>query len=427
MKCKLEQNDNGENKIREIAIICWIKTHLFLIPYFILGNCLFKFLDYFWAKESNILIFSGQNGQRFDDNSKYLFLKFLENYSEVFRIVWITNNKLLIDDIAENYQIPRTKVKYQFSLSALLTLLRAKYVFYLHGPGDIPYLRFSKKTIAIQLWHGVPIKRIHALDKRNRKHALKIKKSNKSIYNYWISSSSVDRNSTALCVGLPVDRVVATGYPRNDYLIEQMRVPSKNISDRFPFLRKKVILYAPTWRDKCKPLFFPFEDFSLIDLNNFLEENDAYMLLRGHWCDEIYHRNGIIEFCPLIGGRILSANHDLFQDVQELLPFVDILISDYSGIWVDYLLLDRPIIYVPYDLNSYEKERGLLYNYQLITPGPKVSTSKDFLNSLQEYLLDPKKDSDKRICVKKIFHDYEDGLSYQRIHDLVIADIQKNR
>jgi CDP-glycerol glycerophosphotransferase (TagB/SpsB family) len=95
------------------------------------------------------------------------------------------------------------------------------------------------------------------------------------------------------------------------------------------------------------------------------------------------------------------------------------LISDYSGIWVDYLLLDRPLIFVPYDLEEYEKERGLLYNYHHITPGPKVSTNKEFIEAIQAYIQDPEKDSERRACVKKIFHEYEDGLSYRRICELV--------
>ena len=400
----------------------FIKNNPIALPFWILYRFVlisFRFIDFMWPKEDNLLVFSGQGGQKLSGNSKYLFQKFVEHYSNEFQLVWITRNKSLAESIhldqSENY-----RAIYQYSLTGILTLFRARVVFYVMGGADIPFVAFSRKTVTIQLGHGIPIKRIGTTRKGGDNGRLSFSKFLEiPQFTYWISSSAIDRNSTALCAGLPIDRVMITGCPRNDHLADQKKTPSLEILTHFPYLQKKTILYAPTWREKSKTQFFPFDDFCLTEINAFLEANDAYLLLRGHQIDDISARLGKDGYGSLIGDRIIAATSDVFEDVQELLPFVDILISDYSSIWVDYLLLDRPLIFVPYDLEDYENERGLLYNYHQITPGPKVSTNKELIEVMQAYILNPEKDSEKRACIKKIFHEYEDGLSYRRVYNMI--------
>lgn len=386
---------------------------------------IFKLMDFVWPKENNLLVFSGHLGQKFSDNTKYLFQKFVKHYDKEFQIVWITCNKSLIDDINLNHS-GHFQVIYQYSLAGILTLLRAKVIFYMMGDCDIPFVAFSQKTVTIQLWHGTPIKRLLWArgDGDNwRSSVIKHLKMGQSQYTYWICNSAIDRNATALCTSLPIDKVVITGYPRNDYLLDHKRTPSPELLVRFPYLQKTVILYAPTWREKNEVQFFPFPDFHFEELNTFLEVNDAYLLLRGHWAEKADIMNEKTKSKSLAGDRVIAATQTMFEDVQELLPFVDILISDYSGIWIDYLLLDRPLIFVPYDLEDYERIPGLLYNYHQITPGPMVSINKEFIEAMQAYIQNPGKDSEKRACVRRMFHEFNDGLSYKRIYEL----IQKSR
>jgi len=394
-----------------------LKTFIYLVVYF-LSQRFFKLLGYFWPKDKRLLVFSGLKGVSYTDNTRYLFEKFCDYYSEEFKITWITASKILLNKI-KNMQSARGRIIYQWSLAGLLTVLRARIVFYLSDASDIPFVLFSKRTITVQLWHGIPMKRICLLKPRWAKYPpWLVKYFYFSMYSYWLCSSTIDRIATALCVGLPIDRVLITGYPRNDYLIEHKRAPSTAILDRFPFLQKRIILYAPTWRQNSVVRFFPFADFSYKAINEFLEKNDAYLLLRGHRYERSFL--GEVDCQSFIGDRIIDGSKAVFEDVQELLPFVDILISDYSGIWIDYLLLDRPIVFVPYDLQEFEIETGLLYNYDFITPGPKVSTTRDLIEAMREYTLHPEKDAGKRSLIKNIFHEYEDGRSYERIYNFIM-------
>lgn len=86
---------------------------------------------------------------------------------------------------------------------------------------------------------------------------------------------------------------------------------------------------------------------------------------------------------------------------------------------MDYLLLDRPIVFVPYDLAAYENSPGLLYDYDYITPGPKVYKFRDMVREIDDYASNPSKDSERRNHIKLMFHKYDDGMAYRRIYELV--------
>ena len=78
------------------------------------------------------------------------------------------------------------------------------------------------------------------------------------------------------------------------------------------------------------------------------------------------------------------------MDINEILPAVDLLITDYSGIYLDFLLCDNPVMFIPYDLKQYQTElRGLLFDYDLFTPGSKIDTLKNFIKEGQIYLDNP--------------------------------------
>ncbi|MHA1170097.1 MAG: CDP-glycerol glycerophosphotransferase family protein [Candidatus Hodarchaeales archaeon] len=406
--------------------------------YVLVFEVLFKILDFIWPKDNRKLVFGGGRGVCYNDNTKFLFEKFLENYSNEFDLIWVTRNKKLAEEL--NQSVVGGRFVYQFSIEGIRTLLSAKVVFSTYDWIDFPGIGFSRRTMTIQVWHGIPIKTGMKEDKRvhaNNLHNL-IKSINnwmvKYRYTHWISSSTIERNLIALITGLPTERVIITGYPRNDYLIEQMTSPSSNLHHEYEFLKKKVILYAPTWRHRAKTVFFPFDDTDLEKLHSLLEANDAYLLLRGHlidepgntYLDDFLRQKESPDYDSYKTNRILTTNRDKFEELQELLPYVDILISDYSSVWVDFLLTERPMIFIPYDLDSYMKEPGLLFDYETITPGPKVNSHSELLIELEHYLKDPTRDKARRETLKRLFHRYEDGLSYRRIFEFIMIKLQRD-
>lgn len=385
----------------------------------------FRLLDYFWPKDESMIVFSGGRDVGYADNSRYLFEKFVESYSEEFTVRWVTpsKNMLFDEEIEESF---RGQMVYQYSSEGIQSLLRAKVIFFSWKSSDLPGTDFSRRTITVQLWHGIPIKRIGLCSKRLDEGDVGSVGRACRKFTYWICNSRVEQESIALCTSLPIDRVKITGYPRNDYLIEHRNSRDAKLIARYPFLQKRVILYAPTWRANSTARFFPFDDFSESQLISFLEENDAYLILRTHHVDDLLAPNGVVSRDGFRSDRIVTLNRDTLRDVQDILPYVSILISDYSGIWVDFLLLNRPIIFVPYDLEAYEDSEGLLYDYDYVTPGPKVSSFGEFMSAIQAYSSDSSRDSGRREDIKRMFHEHEDGMAYLRIYQLIKGAISDN-
>lgn len=266
--------------------------------------------------------------------------------------------------------------------------------------------------------HGIKLKRLsHQVARYRTRNNHKLLQQ----YSFTTACSDIEKIADAACFNMWVEDAWLTGYPRNDFLLKQEK--SQELISKHPFLDKRVILYAPTWRELNQAtVFFPFSDYNPKELNNFLQEQDSYLLIRAHKEELLKSNTGYnsnFESCD----RILYAGNDIFPDVSELLIYTDILITDYSSIYIDYLLLNRPIIFFCHDLEQYSATNGLLFDYDSVTPGDKVFTQKEFLDSLKKYIDDPSVDYDKRMKIREQFHYFVDnGASkriYQKIKELV--------
>ena len=166
-------------------------------------------------------------------------------------------------------------------------------------------------------------------------------------------------------------------------------------------------MYAPTWRNKHKTTFFPFADFSLNRLEDFLEKHKMIICLRTHQLDINNATN--YTACK----RILLLNEDKVADIMAILNIFDGLISDYSGIIFDFLLLDRPIILLPYDESEYISERNVNFDFELFE---FINSPKDmncFLNLLLE-VTNNFSVPNKQRRFKDVVHYYTDNHSCER-------------
>ena len=102
-------------------------------------------------------------------------------------------------------------------------------------------------------------------------------------------------------------------------------------------------------------------------------------------------------------------------DIQELLLISDILITDYSSMIFDYLLLDRPILLFAYDLNEYLNERGMYYNFEEIAPGPILLNGTELIDAIKNIENIDKKFIEKRKMIKNRINKYTDGKSIERV------------
>ena len=157
-------------------------------------------------------------------------------------------------------------------------------------------------------------------------------------------------------------------------------------------------------------------DKNLHKFNNFLKDNNAIIYLRPHINDT---NKATLEwkdyFEKINQSHIKSLTFNEFQDIHQLLPLLTSVITDYSAIYTDAMLLNLPTIFVPYDIDWYEKKRGLVYDYNEVTAGDKVLNQNDLIQSLEKIFNNQNNYFKKLTMVKKKFHKFEDGLSSKRI------------
>jgi len=246
---------------------------------------------------------------------------------------------------------------------------------------------------------------------------------------YAISTSEFISDIQEECLHIGRGKHVVTGYPRNDILFnlpeEALNKWRQFIDKRMP---KKVALYGPSWRHGRETTkFFPFSDFNKRKLIEFLEATDTFLLLRPHVND--LRDLGLVKFLePLVNSSqmVMFATHEQFQDVNSIIPFVDILISDYSALYHDFLILDRPLIFVPYDYEDFEKQNGFLYDYYRNLPGPAVETFNQFINHLQKVINGEDEFKKQRHLLRDKIHSFQDGKSCERVTVLIDDLLREN-
>lgn len=240
----------------------------------------------------------------------------------------------------------------------------------------------------IQTWHGTPLKKL-ALDMDTVFMAGEtgIDTYKKNFYNNaktWDFLISQNKYSTDIFRrAFAFDKeMIEIGYPRNDVLFKE-----NNQEDIIRLkkqlglpLDKRIILYAPTWRDnefygKGRYKFNPKLDFDMLQ-EEF--EEDSVMIVKYH-----YLIMDQIDWTPYKG---FIYSFDMGYDISTLYLVSDMMITDYSSVMFDYSILKRPMLFYCYDLDEYKDTlRGFYFDFLKEAPGPVVLNSKELVNAIKDY------------------------------------------
>ncbi|MFT6924625.1 MAG: CDP-glycerol glycerophosphotransferase (TagB/SpsB family) [Psychromonas sp.] len=260
----------------------------------------------------------------------------------------------------------------KYNLSYIFHLVTSKNLLLSHSIRDA-YLSYNNpKRNVINLWHGVPIKNIEQAIPKYEKFQNHQQTSIKKQNNVLVASSITDQTAMAKCFGLAKSNVWVTGLPRYDYLLDKVVLPSDLLVDESELLKllsgRKLILYAPTFRTNQTGSVFTEElKKDLLSLADFCSGLGLVFGIRSHISDPVgrlFNDN-----------KILNLNSIIIQETNLLLKHVDCLITDFSSIWIDYLLLNRPIICFAQDKDDYLlNDRGVLYPFDKIFPEPFVDS-----------------------------------------------------
>ena len=345
--------------------------------------------------DSHIWLFSSTDNSHYNYNSRYLFEYVKENLPEITPLFVINDPELrnsLSSKYGKQYFIETESIQgIRQALSAGVWFTSAGLPAY--GTG------LHKKRLIINLWHGVPLKKIALLDPNLKKAArIYFKKIFTENYTCILTTSHELIPLMARSFAVSEDKIKVWGQPRNDGLFQKNDC-REILGQLFPDLPEytKTVLYAPTFRDYGQVQLFPFKDFDQKQLEAFLEEKNMLLFIRTHVAEQG-------SAAPYLGKRIRFLGNEQAEDVTGILNIFDCLITDYSSIYIDYLLTDKPMIFLPYDRQQYLDGRGMNFDYDDVTPGPKPETFNDFLDALS-----PKEDfwKSERTRVNRLFNEIQ--------------------
>lgn len=347
-------------------------------------------LSFLMPRDEKLWLFGSTFGRRFADNPKYFYLYVSQHKGKLgVRPVWISHDRKIVEFLSRNGY----EAYYYHSVKGIWLALRGKVYLFDNYSKDINFWQ-SGGAVKVNLWHGIPLKKIQAdniFDKvrhpGNFWEYIKFfprRLSDEKPSHYVLTTSKFMEPvfSSAFCT----KNVLVSGYPRNDRLIEKDSIRNlltnterRDMAHIMSLVKEKkisrIIYYMPTFRDSETKFF---EVVEMEGFRKFLQEN------RFLFCVKLHPKSKLKdEFWKLQGDSVFVIDAD--ADPYVFLEKADVLVTDYSSIYFDFLLTGRPIVFFDYDLRAYLRDsREMYFDYNEFTPGQKASTEKELKEALKK-------------------------------------------
>ena len=383
---------------------------------------LLKFIDFFIPKDNKKIVFLSTPD--FSDNAKEYYEYLKNNHDNKYELIWLYRD-------FENCQFTKIKNKHSlYSLKGIWQIICSKYLVITHTSFLTDTFSLNKH-IVLQLWHGMPIKTLGYLEKSGTSDLLnKYKEAGKN--EHFFVTSDIFKLAMIPCFLMNPNKIHITGQPRTDCIFNNRN--KKEIAEYINAKKyNKIIIYAPTYKEalrnnqrdiqsKFKNIFY-CNDYSEKDFYNFLEENNILFIVKPHPFDEKFYINHLFEGkfnhsnLKFVFDKDLKKNDFYFY---EFFALADLMITDYSSIAIDYLITQKPIIFLESTLEEYSQNRSFILedNYEIVMSGEKVYNFKELLITIQDSLtIDSYKE--KRLEKLPLLHKYTDSYSSERIYQIM--------
>lgn len=371
-------------------------------------TCYVEYAEVLPVREE-VILYESFNGNSLTCNPLALFRELLKHprYGSYLH-VWVLND---ISRIPEQYRrLPNVAFVSRGSDGYLRHLATAKYL--INNSGFPPYFVRRPEQKYLATWHGTPLKTLgkeqkykfydHKRTQRNFLQATHILSPNKHTSDIQLDSYDIRPLYTGL--------FAETGYPRIDLTLNASEADKERMRARMNLSADRpVVLYAPTWRGTLDDVAFDTTRLES-DLEK-LAELDCQVIFRGH---------SLLE-------RVLSTDDIACQvvpadiDTNELLSIVDVLITDYSSIFFDFLATGRPVLYYIYDVEEYEEERGLYFDMEEM-PGIKARTIEELCDGVALAIRGEGIDAGHYRQSQALYNYRDDGSASQRAIEFLFED-----
>ena len=354
----------------KIMIYNLFKTLKFYCKFILVVVC--KLFTSIIPKDKNLIMCSSWFGKKYLDSPRYMYEYLLSSSS--FDVYWFTKNKELYMQLKREGK----PVVYAYSITGIIKQLRTKLFISSVEFYDFNYFTFGR-SILLDLNHGFPIKQsgfeIPTYNKRQQAFDKMLRKG-VSLY----KTASSDFVKTILCRAEDVSssQIIFCNKPRIDAFYDaSLREGNNKIVDRIKG-DKKAIVYMPTHRMAGAVPINIEEILDLDSLEKLCKEINAVFIIKKHY----YHLKEKTDLSKY--SHIFDISHENIE-IQTLLYQADVLISDYSAAYIDFLVLDRPIIFYAYDYEDYIKnERNLYIKFDDIDAGYKAYKYEQLHNALKQ-------------------------------------------
>lgn len=360
---------------------------------------------------SNTIVFESLDD--LDGNSGAVFNYMIENgYNQKYKMIWLIKNQESLKKL-KNRHIKNVTFyhMYNYTYWQIFRLGNAKYLFY----DNEPIRKYRRKQKEIYLSHGFP--------------GIKYPKGLINIddyADYAICTSENMEDQAVKAYNTIKEKLFICGLPRNDELFKESSELTKITCGKN---YKKVVIWMPTFRKFFKgdrndsekdfklgiPLLESEEQF--IELNNKLTELETMLILKIHPGQDL----SVLKLKDFSNIKILLPDEMKKKDINlyKLLGETDALVTDYSSVYFDYLLIDKPICFVIDDIKEYKFE-FMYENVLEWMAGEKVYT----LNEFEEFFENLSNDKDEfklqREKIRNISHKYQDGKNCERIIEFIM-------
>ncbi len=349
------------------------------------------------------------------DNTRALFDYMIDvGLNQKFKLIWLVEyperfRDVYIDNVTFHGAFTgrfRDTIKYIYYLSV------AKFAFFSHRS---PLIKLNRKEVFVNLWHGTGVKNPSFMDLGYG-------------FDYVLYSSDFFKDSYIKFLSCKPDQLLPLGNIRNDLLFKPSHEMVKLSGKQFD----KVIMWMPTFRkhksgrqEFHKEVEIPYgipivrSEEMLDALNAELEKRNQLLIVKLHPAQDMTYinLNSLENIIFLTNDDIDSKNIKLYGLVSEM----DALITDFSSIYVDYLLLDRPIGFTMEDNQEYIT--GFFFDDVLeYLPGHHINDYDEIINYLEDVHVGFDEYSVKRKKVNEMFNSYRDGKLAQRVVDTFLLD-----
>lgn len=366
-------------------------------------------------KKKNIIVFESFLGKQYSDSPKAIYETW-EKICPQDLLIWSIDTRNPVELPANAVAVKRLSFKWIYYMA------RAK--IWISNSRLPNWLPKDANTIYLQTWHGTPLKKlaldmeaVHMPGTDTKRYKASFERESKK-WDYLISPNKYATNIFKRAFAFN-QTILEIGYPRNDlfYNTDKLKIVTENVKSRLKIPEnKKIILYAPTWRDHQNEGRGQYRLSIPLNFEEFTSKfGDQYVLLvRFHYL--------VSENLDLskVSSNVIDVSD--YPDIAELYTISDVLITDYSSVMFDYAHLLRPILFYVYDLEEYRDQiRGFYMDFTKEAPGPLIRTEEELYHSLENLESVKIEYQEKLNKFNQKFCEYDDGNAASTVVELLTS------